>query len=82
MAAPHVSGVAAMILHDNPTMKVDMLRQLILNWAEQGVLPSNPQDPAYIGSGSPNLLLHWDPSNIMRDGFETESYVLWSEVVP
>ena len=77
MAAPHVSGVAAMILHDYPDLNVEQLRTLILNWAERDVLESNPSDPNYIGSGSPNLLLHWDPSNLLRDGFETGDLRLW-----
>jgi len=77
MAAPHVSGVAAMILHDYPDLRAEQLRALILNWAERGVLESNPGDPNYIGDGSPNLLLHWDPSNLLRDGFETGDLRLW-----
>lgn len=81
MAAPHVSGVAAMILHDYgnmPGMTVDVLRTMILNWAERGALESNPSDPNYIGDDSPDLLLHWDPSNILRDGFETDDTRLWA----
>ena len=77
MAAPHVSGVAAMILHDYPALNAEQLRTMILNWAERDVLESNPNDPNYIGSGSPNLLLHWDPSNLLRDGFETGDLRLW-----
>jgi hypothetical protein len=79
MAAPHVAGVAAMILEENPFMKVDQLRTLILNWAEAGVLETNPSDPNYIGAGSPNRLLHWSPNNILRDGFETKDARAWGE---
>ena len=77
MAAPHVSGVAAMILHDYPALNAEQLRTMILNWAERDVLESNPNDPNYIGSGSPNLHLHWAPSNLLRDGFETGDLRLW-----
>ncbi len=78
MSAPHVSGVAAMILQNSPTMTSTALRTMILNWAERGALETNPGDPNYIGAGSPNLLLHWDPSAISRDGFETGDLRLWS----
>lgn len=78
MAAPHVSGVAAMILHDYPSLNAEQLRSLILNWAVRGVLQSNPGDPNYIGDGSPNLLLHWDPTDLLRDGFETGDFRLWA----
>lgn len=77
MAAPHVSGVAAMILQNTPTMNSAALRTMILNWAERDALESNPTDPNYIGAGSPNLLLHWDPSDIARDGFETGDLRSW-----
>lgn len=77
MAAPHVSGVAAMILNDYPDLTADQLRTFILNWADRDVLESNPSDPNYIGNGSPNLLLHWDPSDLLRDGFETGDARLW-----
>lgn len=78
MAAPHVSGVAAMILHDYPNLTAEQLRTLILNWAQRGVLESNPGHANYIGDGSPNLLLHWDPTNLLRDGFETGDLRLWA----
>jgi subtilisin family serine protease len=78
MAAPHVSGVAAMILQNSP-MNTDALRATILNWAERDILESNPGDPHYIGDDSPNLLLHWDPSAILRDDFETGDLRLWPE---
>lgn len=77
MAAPHVSGVAAMILQNSPNMTPEALRTTILNWAESNVLESNPGDPNYIGDESPNLLLHWDPSAIQRDGFETGDLRIW-----
>ena len=80
MAAPHVSGVAAMILNDYPSLTAAQLRTFLLNWAERGVLESNPSDPNYIGSGSPNLLLHWAPSDLFRDGFETNDLRLWVAV--
>ncbi len=66
-----------MILHDYPDLNVDQLRTFILNWADRDLLESNPSDPNYIGTGSPNLLLHWDPSNLLRDGFETGDLRLW-----
>jgi hypothetical protein len=77
MAAPHVSGVAAMILQDSPTLTPEALRTAILNWAERDVLESNPGDYNYIGDESPNLLLHWDPAAIFRDSFEAGDLRAW-----
>jgi len=77
LAAPHVSGVAAMILENSPHMSSEALRTMILNWAVPDVLDSNPGSYNYIGDNSPNLLLHWDPSAILRDGFETGDVRLW-----
>lgn len=51
---------------------------MILNWADRDVLESNLGDPNYIGDESPNLLLHWDPSNILKDGFESGDFRIWS----
>ena len=70
-----------MMLHDYPDLTADQLRALLLNWGDRGVLQSNSAHPNYIGSGSPNLLLHWDPTNLLRDGFETGDFLLW-DVVP
>jgi len=78
MAAPHVAGVAAMILQNSPYMTPEALRAMILNWADRDVLESNLGDPNYIGDESPNLLLHWDPSNILKDGFESGDFRIWS----
>jgi hypothetical protein len=64
--------------HDYPDLTTDQLRTFILNWAQRGVLESNPGDPNFIGDESPNLLLHWDPSNLLRDGFETNDFRLWA----
>lgn len=77
MAAPHVSGVAAMMLHEDPSMTTDQLRTMILNWATQDVLENNSADSEYIGDGSPNRLLHREPKDLLRDGFETGDTRLW-----
>lgn len=50
MAAPHVAGVAALYLANNPSATPAQVTQAILNNASTGKLSS-------IGTGSPNLLL-------------------------
>lgn len=81
MAAPHVSGLAALFLQDDPYMTSEDLRALVLTRGLQGVLETNPADPNYIGAGSPDLLLHWDPI-VFEDGFETANFVAWSSYSP
>ncbi|MEO8276254.1 MAG: S8 family serine peptidase [Thermoanaerobaculia bacterium] len=71
MAAPHVSGVAAMILQTAPTTPSKGLKEMIVRFAQDGVLDSS------IGGSSPNRLLHWDPSDIASDGFETSDFANW-----
>ncbi len=52
MAAPHVAGVAALYLQDNPGWSATQVWSAMQGDATSGVV-SNP------GSGSPNLLLYW-----------------------
>lgn len=51
MAAPHVAGVAALVLGGMPSASVGDVRQVITDGATPGVLSS-------VGTGSPNLLLY------------------------
>ena len=51
MAAPHVTGVAALFLKTNPTATPTQVSQFIIQYATEGKV----SDP---GAGSPNLLLH------------------------
>jgi subtilisin family serine protease len=51
MAAPHVAGVAALYLQQNPSATPSSVRNAIVSSATSGVLTN-------IGSGSPNLLLY------------------------
>ena len=51
MASPHVAGVAALYLANNPTATPAQVTQAILNNASSGRLSS-------IGTGSPNLMLY------------------------
>jgi subtilisin family serine protease len=51
MAAPHVAGVAALLLEEDPTLTPAQLQARMLADATTGVV-SNP------GSGSPNLMLY------------------------
>jgi subtilisin family serine protease len=76
MAAPHVTGVAAMILQENPNIGATVLRRMLLNWALRGALDSS------IGTGSPNVLLHWRQNNLFADGFENNSALVWSSYAP
>ncbi|MEO8195297.1 MAG: S8 family serine peptidase [Thermoanaerobaculia bacterium] len=81
MAAPHVSGIAALFLQDDPYLTSEELKTLILARGIQGYLETNSADPNYIGAGSPDLLLHWDPI-VLEDGFETGNFVAWSSYSP
>src|SRR5690606_17734967 len=51
MASPHVAGVAALYLADNPTASVSQVTSAILNAA-------TPNKVSSAGSGSPNRLLY------------------------
>jgi aqualysin 1 len=51
MSAPHVAGVAALVLQANPTASAAQINQAIVDNATSGVLSS-------IGTGSPNKLLY------------------------
>jgi subtilisin family serine protease len=51
MATPHVTGVAALYLQNNPTASPSTVRDAIVNTATTGVLTG-------IGTGSPNRLLY------------------------
>jgi subtilisin family serine protease len=76
MAAPHVAGVAALILSQNPNWSPNQVRNKMVADATPGVV-SNP------GSGSPNLLLYVDNSGggqqpppggtIFADNFATDT---------
>ncbi len=52
MASPHVAGVAALALQQNPTASPEAISALIVSTAAVNRLPATS-----IGSGSPNLLL-------------------------
>ena len=54
MAAPHVAGVAALILRMFPFMRPQQVRDYIVNQATVGVVTS-------AGAGSPNRLLYMNP---------------------
>ena len=51
MAAPHVAGVAAIAMQENPSYSSAQLRNWITSNAMSGLV-NNP------GTGSPNLMLH------------------------
>ena len=58
MAAPHVTGVAALYLKDNPTATPAQVQQAILGGGTCGALDNDPTSPYSIGADSPNLLLN------------------------
>lgn len=59
-----------MMLETAPAMSARSLRAMLLNLGGTGLLESNSGAADYIGANSPNLLLHWDATDIFREGFE------------
>jgi serine protease len=64
MAVPHVAGVAALYLSENPTATPAEVKRAILNAATPGVI-----NPLRLRAGTPNRLLYSsvtprDPSRI------------------
>lgn len=57
MAAPHVAGVIAQYLQQNPTATPSQVKAAIVALGRTGVLDTIPGSPYHIKSGSPNLLL-------------------------
>lgn len=53
MAAPHVAGIAALYLEDNPTATPANVFSMITSNATSGVITN-------VGSGSPNSLAYWN----------------------
>ncbi len=71
MAAPHVSGVAAMYLQGNPSNTPEGVTAAVLLSATSGRLTGLPY-------GSPNLLLHSHPVNTYRkigNRWQTDKYI-------
>lgn len=81
MAAPHVSGIAALILEENPSLTAAEVKARILARATGNVLKGNPADPNYIGTGSPNLLASALGNSIFADSFESGDTTAWSSTV-
>ncbi len=82
MAAPHVSGVAAMILDQYPNLPSRVLKWAVINWATPGILETNSGDRYYIGTGSPNRMLYWSERSVFADRFESGDFRLWNDVEP
>ncbi len=57
MAAPHVAGVIAQYLQQNPTATPGQVKAAIVALGRTGALDTIPGSPYNIKSGSPNLLL-------------------------
>ena len=58
MAAPHVTGAAALYLEAHPLASVNEVTQALINNATWGALDTNPSSWNRIGTGSPNVLLY------------------------
>lgn len=82
MAAPHVAGIAALILEKEPSLTAAEVKTRILGRATGNVLKSNPADPNFIGAGSPNLLANALGETIFVDGFESGDTLAWSTTEP
>lgn len=80
MSSPHVAGIAALVLEDEPFLSAPLLKARILDQALIGVLNDDNTHPNYIGVGSPNLLASLSRL-IFADGFETGDMSAWSSVV-
>lgn len=77
MASPHVAGIAALILEEEPFMSASLVKRRILGQAVPGVLDQDSAHPNYIGAGSPNLLAHTLSPAIFTDGFESGDTSAW-----
>lgn len=82
MASPHVAGVAALILEDEPFLSAAHLKERILDQAVAGVLNDDSSHPSYIGAGSPNLLVQSSNAGVFADGFESGDTSSWSFRIP
>lgn len=78
MASPHVAGIAALILEEEPFLPAPVLRQRILDRAQSGVMVGDSGQHNYIGAGSPNLLANSSGAVIFADGFESGDTTSWS----
>jgi subtilisin family serine protease len=79
MAAPHVSGIAALLLQTEPTLNSSALKAKILANARPNALEADPADPNWIGPLSPNLLASvWASDVLFADGFESGNVTAWS----
>ena len=52
MAAPHVAGVGAIVLHEHPAYSAKEVSDHVTRTAMEGLIEGN------IGAGSPNKMLH------------------------
>ena len=78
MASPHVAGIAALILEDEPFLPSSDLKARILSQTLDGVLQDTATHPNYIGGGSPNLLAQSNPPTIFEDTFESGNTTRWN----
>jgi subtilisin family serine protease len=60
MAAPHVSGVAALYLQRHRETNADDVKEEIMDDGLTGALQTDSNDPNYIGDDSPDLLVQSD----------------------
>lgn len=67
MAAPHVSGVAALLLEEQPDTRPDQLKASLVEWATYSSLGLAAGHP--IGPGSPNTRVRRAEDVVFEDGF-------------
>lgn len=66
MASPGVAGVAALILQQNPNLRVNEVNKLILDWSTPHIIGATSN----LGGGSSLLYAHIDP-NVEPDDLDT-----------
>jgi len=79
MAAPHVSGVAALLLQEKPFTSPEQLKASLVEWATYNTLGLASGHP--IGPGSPNVRVRRAEDVVFEDGFSFDRSRWSSEVM-
>ncbi len=79
MAAPHVAGVAALLLEEAPNTSPEQLKASLIEWGTYGTLGVSGSNG--IGTGSPNVRVRRAQDAIFEDGFNWDRSRWFSSVI-